>query len=314
MKIIVTGATSFIGAAVIRQLLMEGHQVIGVVRPDTKHMEHLHRQVPAGKEAWLQVAALGMERIGELVFLPSAAGSEAWIQIGWEGAGSANRIRRDVQQGNVVNSLSAIKAAAALGCSRFLFTGSQAEYGIHHEVVDEETPLWPVSEYGKAKADFANLAKDLCKSLKIEYIHTRIFSVYGPGDHPWSLVQSCLRTWQQGGHMELGACTQQWNFLYIEDTAAALVHLLTEGRPGVYNVASADTRCLREYMEQMYAISQTFGGNGSFTYGDREPNAEGQTELMPDITKILTATSWRPVTSFTEGIYETLHCLRSGTA
>lgn len=314
MKVVVTGATSFIGAAVIRQLLMEGHQVIGVVRPDTKHMKNLYRQVPAGKEVWLQAVALDMERIGELVTLPSAAGSEAWIQIGWEGAGSANRTLRDVQQGNVVNSLSAVRAAAALGCSRFLFTGSQAEYGIHHAVMDEDTPLQPVSEYGKAKADFANLAKDLCKTLEIEYIHTRIFSVYGPGDHPWSLVQTCLQTWRQGGHMKLGACTQQWNFLYIEDTAAALVHLLAEAQPGVYNVASEDTRSLREYIEQMYAISQTFGETGSFSYGDREPNAEGQVELMPDITKILIETSWRPVTSFTEGIYETLHCLRSGTA
>lgn len=314
MKVVVTGATSFIGAAVIRQLLMEGHQVVGVVRPGTKHMANLYGQVPADKVAGLQVVTLDMERIGELVSRPSAAGSVAWIQIGWEGAGSANRTLRDVQQGNVVNSLRAVRAAAALGCNRFLFTGSQAEYGIHHTVVDEAAPLRPVSEYGKAKADFANLAKDLCKSLEIEYIHTRIFSVYGPGDHPWSLVQSCLQTWQQGGHMELGACTQQWNFLYVEDTAAALVHLLTEGQSGVYNVASTDTRSLRAYIEQMYAISQTFGETGSFSYGDREPNAEGQAELMPDITKILTETSWRPVTSFTEGIYETLHCLRSGTA
>lgn len=314
MKVVVTGATSFIGAAVIRQLLLDGHQVIGAVRPDTKHMENLYRLVPAGKEAWLQVVPLGMERIPELVSLPSAAGCEAWIQISWDGAGSANRSLRDVQQDNVVNSLSAVRAAAALGCSRFLFTGSQAEYGIHHTVVDEETPLWPVSEYGKAKAEFANLAKDLCRSLAIEYIHARIFSVYGPGDHSWSLIQSCLQTWQLGGHMKLGACTQQWNFLYKKDTAAALVHLLTEAQPGVYNVASEDTRSLREYIEQMYAISQTFGGTGSFSYGDREPNAEGPAELMPDITKILMETSWRPVTSFSEGIHETLHCLRSGTA
>lgn len=314
MKVVVTGATSFIGAAVIRQLLLAGHQVIGVVRPDSRHMENLYRQAPAGKAAGLQVAALDMGRIPQLAALPAAAGSEAWIQIGWEGAGSANRMLRDVQQANVVNSLSAVRTAAALGCNRFLFTGSQAEYGIYHETVDEETPLQPVSEYGKAKADFANLAEDLCKSLKIEYIHTRIFSVYGPGDHPWSLVQSCLRTWQQGGHMKLGACTQRWNFLYIKDAAAALLHLLAEGPPGVYNVGSEDTRSLREFIGQMYAVSQAGGQTGSFSYGDREPNAEGQAELMPDITKILTATSWRPVTSFTEGIYETLHCLRSGTA
>lgn len=141
----------------------------------------------------------------------------------------------------------------------------------------------------------------------MEYVHTRIFSVYGPGDHPWSLVQSCLRTWLAGGEMALGACTQQWNFLYIEDAVSALVHLLTEGAPGVYNVAGSDTRPLREYIEEMYRLC---GSRGSFRYGERPENAEGPADLMPDISKLLSATGWRPKTTFAEGIYELLHCMQ----
>ena len=153
-----------------------------------------------------------------------------WVHIGWDGAGSDNRTKRDVQQRNVTYALDAVEAAAALGCHRFLFTGSQAEYGVWHRTVAEDTPCHPVSEYGKAKVDFCEKAKILCKQKNMEYIHTRIYSVYGPGDHPWSLVQSCLRTWQEGGSMKLGECTQNWNFLYIDDAAAALVSLLTEVR------------------------------------------------------------------------------------
>lgn len=111
--------------------------------------------------------------------------------------------------------------------------------------------------------------------------------------------------------MELGECTQQWNFLYIEDAADALVCLLKEGRPGAYNVAGSDTRRLREYIEEMYRLC---GSRGSFTYGNRPPNAEGPASLIPDITKLVTETGWRPATSFTEGIYETLYCLREGTS
>jgi len=327
MRAVVTGATSFIGAATVRLLLKQGHEVCAVVRPGSRNLRHLQESVPEGCEEHLQVVALDMKeietlgaRIGEGT--GSAAGAEgeissvktgfdAWIHIGWDGAGSDNRTKRDVQQENVTNSLAAVRAAAGLGCRRFLFTGSQAEYGIYHTVVSENMACHPVSEYGKAKVDFANQAKKLCKILKMEYIHTRIFSVYGPGDHPWSLVQTCLSVWQRGGTMKLGECTQQWNFLYIDDAAAAIISLLTTGKAGIYNIAGNDTRCLREYIEEMYALC---GGRGDFVYGERPQNAEGPADLMPDISKICGETGWRPATTFSEGIYETLHILREGTA
>lgn len=316
MNIVVTGATSFIGAVTVRQLLAAGHQVYGVVRPGSANLAHLTGQIPEREKGRLQVISLDLNRIsqiGSCMGEQKSAGqpvhqADAWLHIGWDGAGSDNRTKRDVQQDNVRCSLEAVKAAAALGCRRFLFTGSQAEYGVYHQPIHEELPCHPVSEYGIAKVDFYRQAAPLCRELGMDYIHARIFSVYGPGDHPWSLVQSCLRTWQAGGQMELGECTQQWNFLYIEDTVSALLHLLTEGQAGVYNIAGEDTRPLRSFIEEMYEIC---GRKGSFRYGVRPQNAEGPADLMPDIGKILGETGWRPKTTFSEGIYETLYRLQA---
>jgi len=318
MKIVVTGATSFIGTASVRRFLLDGQDVFAVIRPGSKNLPAL---LQVEKEVAEQMSKTGtvsgrlqivecnlsqIERISERV--PQA---DVWVHLGWDGAGSENRTRRDVQQNNVVLSLASVRAAVSIGCGRFLFSGSQAEYGVWHQTIDEDTPCHPVSEYGKAKVDFYNQAKSLCKILKMEYIHTRIFSVYGPGDHPWSLVNSCLDTWTRAETMKLGPCTQNWNFLYIEDMAEALSHLLSEGREGTYNIASMDTRPLRSYVEEMYEIC---GSEGSFLYGERPQNAEGPADLMPDIQKICRETSWRPKTSFAEGIYETLHCLRTSSA
>lgn len=314
MNVVVTGATSFIGSVTVRQLLEQGHVVCAVVRPGTKNLNNLIKKIPAGCENGLVMAKLDMaeiERLPEVMTELRRPRWDAFVHIGWDGAGSDNRTKRDVQQTNVQHSLAALRAAADLGCAKFLFTGSQAEYGVYHQWITEEMACHPVSEYGKAKAEFANRAKTLCKILKMEYIHTRIFSVYGPGDHPWSLVQTCLKTWQQGGEMKFGECTQQWNFLYIEDAAAALIALLMHSKGGFYNVAGKDTRVLRSYIQEMYALC---GSRGSFVYGERPQNAEGPADLMPDISKICGETGWRPVTPFAEGIYETLHSLREGTA
>lgn len=308
MNVIVTGATSFIGAATVRKLLqheggqIERHHVTAVVRPGSRNRNHLQCQIPEERAGNLEIIELDLKKIQTI----STGNMDVWIHIAWDGAGSDNRKNRTTQQENVYDSLNAVRAAAKLGCKRFIFTGSQAEYGIHHTIITEDTPLHPVSEYGKAKLEFSKQASELCESLGMEYVHARIFSVYGPGDHPWSLVQTCLSAWTRGEQMQLGACTQDWNFLYIEDMAEAMVHLLTEGQAGVYNIASKDTRQLREYIEEMYRLC---GSQGSFVYGKRSPNAEGVADLNPDIGKILRETTWQPVTSFMEGINETMHSM-----
>lgn len=312
MRVVVTGATGFIGNALVRRLLEEGHEVCAVVRPNSAKLSYLLEHISeAVRERFILIEC----SLADLACLPQQLGDnwDWFVHMGWDGAGSDNRTKRELQQQNVTYGLEAVRAAAALGCSVFLFTGSQAEYGIYHERITEDMACNPVSEYGKAKTEFANQAKNLCKILKIEYIHTRIFSVYGPEDHPhpYSLVNTCLKTWQAQGEVKLGECTQKWNFLYIEDAAEALLALLETGKGGIYNVAGDDTRGLREYIEEMYVLC---GRRGSFVYGERPQNAEGAADLMPDISKICEVTGWKPVTSFAEGIHETLHSMQKGTA
>lgn len=292
MRVIVTGATSFIGAETVRLLLQKGEEVLAVVRPGSRNLSHL-KELTEGL-AGLAVRELDLRDIGTL-----SSPADAFLHLAWDGAGSGNRTLKDIQAENAELSLGAVRAAAACGCKRFLFTGSQAEYGIRHERITEETPTDPVSEYGKAKVKFGKEAAALCRDLSMDYIHTRIFSIYGPGDHPWTLVNSCIDTWKKGQCMELSDCTQEWNFLYVTDVAAALWHLLREGPAGTYNVASADTRPLRSYIEELYELC---GRKGSYRYGLRPQNAEGAADLMPSIEKILGETTWKPETSFRDGI------------
>ncbi|MCD8081933.1 MAG: NAD(P)-dependent oxidoreductase [Clostridiales bacterium] len=305
MKVVVTGAGSFIGAATVWELLMQGHEVEAIVRPHSPSLGHLIEMIPDCGMPQLVIRQLDLADIRCLEEEPGMR-ADVWLQIAWDGAGSANRTKGELQHGNVQRSLQAVQTAAAIGCRRFLFTGSQAEYGICHERICEDREPNPVSEYGKAKAEFGRQAEPLCRSLGLEYVHARIFSVYGPGDHPWTLVNSCLRTFREGGVMELGPCTQFWNFLYIDDAARALSALLTEGRPGVYNIAGEDTRPLKSFVEEMYRFC---GSKGSYVYGIRPQNAEGAADLMPDIEKLCRETGWRPKWSFAEGLAETLYCL-----
>lgn len=302
MRIVVTGATSFLGSVTVRQLLEKGFRVDAIVRPGSGNMSNLYRQIPKDREDDLQIVELNLHDIGRIK--ESVPAADAWIHMGWDGSGSENRKKRDVQQSNVVQSVKAVHAAHAIGCKRFLFTGSQAEYGVCNTPIAETNPLNPVSEYGIAKVEFGQQAEKLCAVYGMEYIHVRIFSVYGPGDHPHSLVETCLRTWAENGEMKLGECTQKWNYLYIEDAVSALVRLLEKAEPGAYNIASRDVRVLREYIKEMHELC---GNRGSYVFGERPQNAEGPANLVADISKICEMTGWEPATTFSEGINELLH-------
>lgn len=299
MRVIVTGASSFMGLAAVRELGMLGIQTEAVIRPSSpargalEEMEHV------------RVRPCLLEEIRFLAEKTGLKEADAWLHLGWEGAGSANRQNPELQRKNIGYAMESLRTAAALGCGRFLFTGSQAEYGICREPMREDGECHPVSEYGKDKLEVCRRASAAAGALGLTYLHARVFSVYGPGDHPWSLVSSCLRTFSQGGHMELGECTQHWNFLYIVDMARAMAALL--GAPGltagVYNIAGEDTRVLREFVEQMHRIC---GGRGTYQYGRRPPNAEGPASLLPDVGKLERAVGWRPEVTFEEGIRRTL--------
>lgn len=310
MKIVVTGATSFVGAGAVKELLFRGHEVYAVVRPNSSKRFRLAEDKIVQKRLTILEEDLGtVQNLREQIKEPC----DVFLQMGWRGAGSDCRKDMGIQMRSAEDALLAAETAKELGCKRFLFTGSQAEYGIHHALMSEETVCSPKSPYGEAKLMVRRQAEKKCLELGMDYGHARIFSTYGPGDHPWSLVSTCLDTFLKGGHMELGPCTQQWNFLYLDDAGRALADLVEYkesllGHGCVYNLGGSmdETRELSWFVEKMYEIC---GKQGTREYGKRPPNAEGIVNLIPDISKMKQVLGWTPRTRFEQGILNILRKL-----
>lgn len=306
MHVIVTGATSFVGAAAIKELLKKGHVVTAVVRPASAKLNVItsgsEELIAGGKLRIVENDLSETEKLPEKI----TAQAEVFCHFGWDGSGSGARNDMALQKKNYANSLKAIGAAKALGCKTFLFAGSQAECGLHETLITEESGCSPRSLYGEAKLKMRIDGEALCRKLGLSYVHARIFSAYGPGDHPWTLVESCVDAALQEKELSLGACTQQWNFLYIEDLGKAICALaetphtkLKKLENPVFNLAGSETKPLREFVE---IIQKTCGGGGCYRYGVRPENAEGAINLMPSIEKIQEVTGWRPETDFETGI------------
>lgn len=93
MRIVITGATSFVGAAAIQELLENGHEVYAVVRPSSRKLETLTGQ-EAGKNALREGRLHIVENdlsAPELLTEKIQGSCDAFCHFGWGGSGSGAR-------------------------------------------------------------------------------------------------------------------------------------------------------------------------------------------------------------------------------
>lgn len=292
-NVAITGATSFLGQGVIKYLQSKPVNVFAIIRPESKNVNLFkdNKQVTVLRYRMDQTKDWAKE-------MPNI---DSFFHFGWDGVGADGRSNQNIQDKNVNDAVSCMYTAAHLKCRNFLFAGSQAEYGQTAGVVSEQTVCKPIINYGKAKLSVNSLCEPLAKELGINYYHTRIFSVYGQKDHPWALIPSCITTLCDGKEMHLTSCTQYWNYLHVEDAARALCELTFSGaEAGIYNVASTDTRPLKEFVKVIFQEC----GSGSLHFGTYRNPYEKPVNLQPDIRKLQTAIGFFPMISFEHGISE----------
>ena len=240
MRILISGITSFLGISTGKALLKKGHEVYGILRPESRNKERLKG------EKGMQLLSLNMESFllwgkengieaeynnitternatsENLSPVSPASLSElhfdAVLHFAWDGVGSLGRSDIATQEKNLRMSKAFFSWAKAHGVRRFFFAGSQAEMGRG----TREEPL-PASPYGEKKLAFSEYG--LKNHGDMEFIDLRIYSIYGKGDHERSLVKTLVRNTLRGMETELGSGNKIWNFMAEEDFGRALAFL-----------------------------------------------------------------------------------------
>ena len=236
MRILISGITSFLGISTGKALLKKGHEVYGILRPESRNKERLKG------EKGIQLLSLNMEsfllwekenageaernitRDGYAIekgfSLPSLAELhfDTVLHFAWDGVGSLGRSDVATQEKNLSMSKAFFSWAKEHGVKRFFFAGSQAEMGRG----TREEPL-PASPYGEKKLAFSEYG--LKNHRDMEFIDLRIYSIYGKGDHERSLVKTLVRNTLRGMETELGSGNKIWNFMAEEDFGRALAFL-----------------------------------------------------------------------------------------
>lgn len=292
MKIVITGANSFIGKRLVEYASKNDCEVVAVVRKGNSQIDDLK------KFKNVTVYELNMEEYEQLGALIGQA--DCFVHLAWNGTRGESRLIEQQQKDNYLYGMKAISSMINAGCKRIVTAGSQAEYGINNSLITEDTICTPNTAYGKYKVKLYEDTYELCRCKGVSFKEPRYFSLYGPDDYENTLVISTIKKMLCNESCDFTACTQEWDYLYIDDAIRALYGICTEDcADGAYNFGSGDCRILRDFIAEMKNVldSDSELNYGVVPYGDA-----GIVSIRPCIDKLRREIAWEPEISFADGI------------
>ncbi|MDO4921596.1 MAG: NAD-dependent epimerase/dehydratase family protein [Phascolarctobacterium sp.] len=274
--VLITGATSFIGKNLVERLYNEEHKIYALVRPSSNNFTRLENCRN------LNIVNLDISEISALHKYVDRI--DLCYHLAWDGTRNDSRYDANLQKSNYKYSIDTYEVVKMLGCHVFVGVGSQAEYGFCQNEITESTEPNPNTEYGRYKLATCKKLIELGERDSIRVIWGRVFSIYGKGDYENTLLMSSIRKMLNNDPIDMTEGTQYWNYLYVEDLAKILVKLAYDNSArGIYNLASNDTRMLKDYILELKEIIKS---KSKINFGAVPYRSEGKVSIMPNIEKL----------------------------
>jgi nucleoside-diphosphate-sugar epimerase len=287
-RVLVTGATGFIGRQCLQPLVDRSFEVHAV-------SSRCHVQARRGV-TWHRTDLLDERAAAELIeaLRPTHLLHAAWIMSGGRSTESAENFDW------VTASLGLVDAFARHGGRRLVVTGSCFEYDLHQGFCSEErTPLASASVYATCKNALRSLLEAYARSMGLSMGWARIFFVYGPHEHPDRLVGSVATSLLRGQPAPCSHGAQLRDYLHVADVGSAVGGLVDGQIEGVVNVASGTPVSLRDII---FGIARRLGGEELVRLGERSSPADDPPLIAGDVRRLNQELGWRPRFGLEEGL------------
>ena len=247
MTIAITGATSMLGVATIKNCISKNISVLAFVRKGSSKIGRLP------SSPLVKIIECDLSQMKD--FDCTGLSADVFIHFGWAFTDKTGRNDVSKQLENVHYTIDAVHLAKRLGCRKFVVAGSQVEYGTPNVILKADTPVNPLVPYGVAKYAAGRLSAMECKKEGLEYNWVRILSVYGPHDNEGTLINQLINNAKNNIPMGLSRCEQIWDYLHEDDAGAAFVSVAEKGVDGkIYPLGSGVGRPLKDYVQDLIDV------------------------------------------------------------
>lgn len=295
-NVLVTGASGFISANLVRRLLRDRYEVHCIVRKTSD----LWRLKDVRDRLVLHVADL--TAANEVAGVFAAVRPDVVFHLATTRADG-----RDFHaffQGNVLTAANLIDACRMFPVSRLVVYGSSLEYGHRPEPLSETMACSPATLHGTTRLCATQLFLQAYRSFGLPIILLRLFSVYGPWEAPARLIPKALLAGLHSGSVQLTPQAQsiQRDFVFVGDVVeAGMVSLGVDAAIGeIINVGSGVQTSNETLISRIAELTGNTLRIDAYDYPRHETDAG---YWVADTRKCQTLLGWSPATTLAEGLH-----------
>ena len=259
-RILLTGATGFVGRHILSELLKINADITLVVRDELK----LEPSLPVNRiirtdDAFAQSKSWWVEALQGIDLVIHAA----WFAE--HGLYLESPIQLDCLKGTITLAQACVDASVR----RFVGIGTCFEYDTDAGYLSVNTPLRPETSYASAKAATYMALNQFLPKTGVEFLWCRLFYLYGEGEDPRRLVPYIHQQLQRREFADLTDGLQIRDYMNVRDAAVSIVAAACGKFTGPLNVCSGKGITIRELAEQ---IAHTYESPELLRFGARSRN------------------------------------------
>ena len=292
LRVLVTGASGFIGSHLCARLAKLGAEVHGVYRTSSSNCS-LFRWWQVSLDDEMATRNL-VETVNPAVIFHLASfvsGSRAIEHV------------MPALRSNLMSTVNLLESATATGCQRIVLTGSL------EETEGDATVAVPASPYAAAKSAASAYARMFNALYKTPVVTARLFMVYGPGQNDYKkLIPYVTRSLLRDDVPRLMSGTREIDWIYVDDVIDA--YLALAEAPGIegctIDVGSGKLTSVRDVVTKIVDILSPEVQPDFGSINDRPM----ERVRVADVQSALEITGWKPRTTLSEGLAKTVDWYR----
>ena len=251
MRVLVFGASGFIGRYLVQRLLNEGSEVVGVSRTNLKGFSKNKKYVPVSVDI---IKREDFKKIPQLAY-DAAFNISAYIPGKSDSADS----NQECLEVNITGVLNILDYVFRSNIKHYIHSSSASVYGLPKKILVKETAMTaPNSIYGFSKLAGEELCSLYRKMHGLQVVVLRYSSVYGTLCKADTVLPLFVDKARRNEDITLlGEGERSQDFVYVDDVIEANVRALRYGKSGVFNIGSGEETSMKKLARIIIRVSNS---------------------------------------------------------